>query len=117
MTTEHIPNAPEFSWGSLEASLRLSLAQAPWVSAADAGAVELAVYLARLLDDPELQLRDKGNTAKIYAAILRELGLTVAGRSDKPEAKNEEVTPLDEIRKQSALRLNNAPRTLKITKG
>lgn len=116
METEAIPNIPEFSRGSLEETLRVSLMQAPWISSADTGAVELAIYLARLLDDPDLQLRDKGNTAKIYAGILRELGLTVAGRADKPEAKNEEVTPLDEIRKRAALRLNNAPRTLKATK-
>lgn len=117
MDTQNEPDTTAPTGRLLTEALQKSLAQAPWVSDADNAAVMLAFYLAELLDNPDLQISYKSNTAKIYAAVLKELGLTVAGRADKPEAQNGEVTPLDEIRNRAAFRLNNSKSSLKTPKG
>ena len=102
---------------SLEIAVRDAVRSAPWISAADVAAVRLAVLLARDVDSAD-DAKDRANTARVLAVILRDLGLSLAGRSDSASAPRE-VTTLDTLRAASSARLlkaathNPTPKTQK----
>lgn len=103
MTTERPPKATKRSRPTslpvLCQALERSITEATWLTPADAGAVELARLLARhLVTDPNPA------SSRVYAQLLRDLGLTVAGRKQETRP-TEEVSPLDAIQARAALRL------------
>jgi hypothetical protein len=93
----------------IEQAVVEAVAQAPWLTDADRGAVALAVRLARDVDrttaDDAAQL---ASLARTLLATLGSLGLTVTGRvqSDTPPAPQE--NPLDALRARAAGRLADA---------
>lgn len=94
--------------------LEASIKAAPWLTTADLAAVQLARSLAKgLLEvEPETPVRDRVALARAFAEVLKDLGLSVAGRVGKPEPARE-VTPLDALRNRQAVRIANATTTYK----
>lgn len=90
---------------SLLESFESSLSDAPWILGADRAAVELARKLAASCDAAEG--KDLAVLGRLFNEVLGDLGLTVVGRSGKPEVEGE-VNELDRIREQSAARLAKA---------
>jgi hypothetical protein len=74
-------------------------AAADWLGATDEAAVDLAVYLARMLEaaEPDDDGRAVAPIAATLARLLTDLGLTHKGRPTAPTAEG--VTWLDELRK------------------
>jgi hypothetical protein len=95
--------------GDIERALVEAVEQAPWITPADAGAVSLALKLARDVDrttaDDAAQL---ASLARTLLATLASIGLTVTGRvqADTPPAPQE--NPLDALRARAAGRLTDA---------
>lgn len=107
--TQAKPRKAQPKPATLVDQLEASIKAAPWLTPADLAAVEIARGLARqLLElDPETQVRDRVALARALAEVLKELGLSVAGRVGKPEPAKE-VTPLDALRARQAVRIANA---------
>lgn len=82
---------------SLEA-LDKAIKGAPWLSEADSAAVDLAQKLAGAIDS--VSPRELAPLARLYADVLKDLGLTVGGRADKPEVQRE-GNRLDELRQEA----------------
>ena len=97
--------------GQLEAALKA----APWITPADSGAVALALLLA-----DEITNRDDGSPLPRLAAelraLLKDLGLSVAGRTDPAETQMQ-GTPLDALRARQRIinTTNRKPPTKKAT--
>lgn len=82
-----------------------ALANAPWISAADTGAVAWCLYLADKIQGDDEALQRFG---KLFESSLNMLGLSISGRSAKPDVVKEKVNPLAEIRQNSISRKSAA---------
>lgn len=78
-----------------------SLQHAVWLTGADAAAVELARQLIARLESADS--REFTAFGKLLNDVLKDLGMTVAGRTGKAEPERE-VNRLDAIRTAAALR-------------
>lgn len=90
---------------SLTASVERAVASAEWLTPADAAAVYWLRHLAAIIDNDPEQIPKVG---KLFESAMSVLGLTIAGRSVKPENPKKDVNRLDEIKKQSIDRLRDA---------
>ena len=101
----------------LTTQLEASIKAATWLTEADLAAVQLARDLAKQLLELgfEAQIRDRVALAKALADVLKDLGLSVAGRTGKPDSVRE-VTPLDALRNRQAVRIANASTTYTVSK-
>jgi hypothetical protein len=91
----------------IEASVRA----ASWLTEADAGAVAVAIRLANELDE-STDVAQMVHLSKAIQGILTALGMTVAGRVGKAEP-DEEVNPLDSLRKRAAAPVSRKPASAK----
>lgn len=79
--------------------------QASWLTAADEAQIEIARLLAMKLSSA-IDHREIVDLSKTLTEVLRSLGLNIAGRTGKAEPELG-VSPLDEIKKRSSVRLSN----------
>jgi hypothetical protein len=86
---------------TLSGHVRAAVNAAPWLTDADAGAIALAVLIAESYE-LETDLRALPRLAAELRAILKDLGLSVAGRTDPAESKTLD-NPLDELRRRARL--------------
>jgi hypothetical protein len=84
-----------------------SVKAATWLTAADAGAVAVALRLANELDD-STDVAQMVHLSKAIQGILTALGMTVAGRVGKAEP-DEEVNPLESLRKRASAPTSRKP--------
>ena len=108
MTTDPNQSSP-VDIGGLTKQVRSSVASASWLTKSDDAAVELALMLASRIDAEGslMSPRDLTTVSNALAGVLRDLGLSVAGRGGKPEPARE-VSPLDELRSLKPVRVADA---------
>lgn len=87
---------------ALQNSLEQSLKAAKWLTEADAAAVELARVLIDKMG--KVEPREMTTIGRLLNDVLKDLGLSVAGRGGKPEIEAEE-NKLDEIKQAAAGRV------------
>ena len=108
MTTRKTTKADQPA--TVESATLAAMADADWLTAADAGAKQLALKLARDLDrlgpDEAAQL---ASLARTFLTTLDRLGLTVSSRRDSGTTTVEEADPLAQLRLRAEARLTDAP--------
>lgn len=78
-------------------ALDSSLLNSSWLTPADEVSIQWAKYLAAKLDNTT-ELQEVAKIGKLFETVTRDLGLSIAGRSTKPDEPQREVSPLDQIR-------------------
>lgn len=87
-------------------SVDAAVSAAEWLTPADGAAVHWLRHLAQSIDqDPE----NIPKLGKLFESALSVLGLTIAGRSVKPENPRKVVNRLDEIKQKAIARVAESP--------
>lgn len=87
---------------------------ANWLTPADQAQIEVAYLLATRLS-VSVDHKEIVDLSKTLTEVLRSLGLNIAGRTGKAEPELG-VSPLDEIKKRSSVRLSEAAPRKQATK-
>lgn len=84
--------------GPIESEVDLATGRAPWLKESDRAAIELALRLARVVDEMD-DPRSAAPAFTVLARLLNDLGLTSKGRPESASPESE-VTWLDELRQR-----------------
>ena len=104
------PSGPHGAAQSVREAVEVAASKADWLTAADQGALRLALKLAADIDKlgPD-QAAQLAALARTFLTTLDRLGLTVTSRRDAGAHAAQEDDPLAQLRLRAEARLTDAP--------